>query len=277
MYGRTRAVQVTPPRGWPTREDTMRTVAHALTTVLLVAAIGCGSSSATKDGGGQPGTGDWIPLKVGNSWTYQVTEVDGTVSAKVQGVTASIPVGGTGPDAAVTAFKLVTGDKFNDTNGDVSFQKLDGTRYVRYRELSIGATKGTLKKEEYYTPAKLRLDTSDDKIAAGKSWAEAYTDFTVDTPKVSTDGGADAGDDAGATTVDAGPVTTSVDVIDVWTVIATKESVTVPAGTFDALVVERVGNSGASDKKFWFVRGIGKVKETGASDQTEELSSYTIK
>jgi hypothetical protein len=50
----------------------------------------------------------------------------------------------------------------------------------------------------------------------------------------------------------------------------------VPAGTFKAIRLHRTGTAaGASDKLYWFVRGVGKIKETGGS-RSEELQSYSI-
>lgn len=248
----------------------MRTRAYGLLPILLFAGlgIGCGGNSGKTP---LPSTGPWVPLKVGNRWTYTITDVDGKVSAKVQGVTAESAVGGTGMFASAMAFKLVTGDRFDDKNGDVSYQNWVNSRLVRYRELSVGASSGNTKKEEYYEPPRLRLDDTDEHNKAGANWPESYKTFTVDTPKAPADAGVP---DGGA--VDAGLVTTEDMIIDVWTVLAVDEEVTVPAGTFKAMVVEKVGNSGASDKKFWFARGVGKVKETGVNDQTEELSSYML-
>ena len=74
------------------------------------------------------------------------------------------------------------------------------------------------------------------------------------------------------------PVTkgvTTKDKSDQWTVEALDESVTVPAGTFTALRVYRVGEEdGQASKRYWFVKGVGKVKEVGK--QTEELMSYEL-
>lgn len=249
----------------------MRIRAFGLLPILLVAGIGCGSNSSPMNP--PSGTGPWVPLKVGNRWTYTVTDVDGSVSAKVQGVTAQTAVGGTGPSASKMAYKLVTGDRFDDKNGDVSYQDWVDSRLVRYREISIGASSGNTKKEEYYDPPRLRLDDTADHNTAGANWPEAYKTFTVDTPPVA----ADAGTPDGGAGVDAGLVTTNEQIVDIWNVVAVDETVTVPKGTFKALVVQRIGNSGASNKTFWFVRGIGKVKETGESDQTEVLSDYELK
>jgi hypothetical protein len=47
----------------------------------------------------------------------------------------------------------------------------------------------------------------------------------------------------------------------------------VPAGTFDAVLLRKVSNA-SSEKNYWYARGVGKVKETGA--QTEELTEYQV-
>lgn len=251
-------------------ERVMRARARGLLPILLFAGIGCGGGSGKTT---VPTTGPWVPLKVGNRWTYTVTDVDGKVSAKVQGVTAETVVGGTGPNASKPAFKLVTGDKYDDKNGDVSYQNWVGDVLVRYREVSVGASSGALKKEEYYDPHRVRLDATAENSTAGKTFVQLYKHYTVDTPNVPADAGT-AGADGGTSAGDGGLVTTQEDGADSWSVVAVDEEITVPYGTFKALVVERVVPSAQSDKKFWFVRGIGKVKETGVQDQTEVLSEF---
>ena len=52
-----------------------------------------------------------------------------------------------------------------------------------------------------------------------------------------------------------------------------REMVTVPAGTFDALVLRKVSVA-AAEKTYWYAPGVGKVKETGG--QTEELTEYEV-
>ena len=55
-------------------------------------------------------------------------------------------------------------------------------------------------------------------------------------------------------------------------VIALAESITVPAGTFEAVVFQKIGSD--TPKRYWYVAGVGKVKETGG--QTEELTEYEL-
>jgi hypothetical protein len=50
--------------------------------------------------------------------------------------------------------------------------------------------------------------------------------------------------------------------------------VTVPAGTFTAVYLQKVSATGGSAKTYWYVPGVGKVKESGG--QLEELVSYSL-
>jgi len=246
------------------------------TLALAGIALGCGSSGNSNAVGN--GAGSFLPLAVGNQWTYQVTDSDGTKTLKVQGVTAPAVVGGTGPNKEAMAFRLVTGSRFNDTNGDVSFQAVVGKRVVRFREESIGASSGNLKKEQYWDPSKLRVDDSAEHTALGAQWPENFIEYTVD--KAKADGAAGG---AGGTGVDDGGdrplVTTSEPVMEMWSVVGVNESVTVPGGTFTTIKLKRTSLASASVRYFWFARGIGKVKEAGelgSGDQLEELSSYVV-
>lgn len=54
-----------------------------------------------------------------------------------------------------------------------------------------------------------------------------------------------------------------------WSIRSDAEEVTVPAGTFRAVVVVRHAEDPADDKTYWFANGVGKVKESGG--KTEEL------
>jgi hypothetical protein len=61
-----------------------------------------------------------------------------------------------------------------------------------------------------------------------------------------------------------------------WTVEATAEDVTVPAGTFTCLRLHRIGDDPTgADKRYWFAAGVGKVKEEGGG-QTEVLTDVSL-
>ncbi len=109
-------------------------------------------------------------------------------------------------------------------------------------------------RSQIHIPFRLKLDESRAHIAAGASYTDTFEQTATDA---------------------AGSKTSSE--TDGWSVVSASESVTVPSGTYpDALHVRRIGNeSGTKMKDYWYVRGIGKVKETGSDKQTEELVSTT--
>jgi hypothetical protein len=232
----------------------------------LACSLGCGGGQAKGDAGTvADGTGDFLPLAVGNNWTYQLTDTDGKVSSSVVSVTAKEAAGGSGPNAAMTAFRVVTGNMVDDENGDVSWQAIVDGRVLRLREASIDGKTGRLKNEQTWDPPRLRLDESDAHTAAEASWVEpVYTEYDTDW---------DSDGDGGVVVPDGG-ATTKPNIKDLWSVVSPGEAVTVPAGTFKALILRRVGDSGATVKNYWFARGVGLVKQTEDGSSTHELVSY---
>jgi hypothetical protein len=247
---------------------------RAMVLIALVA-TGCGGGGAKSDGGNPtPGTGPYLPLKTGNYWTYQVTDTNGDISVKVQTVVSEETVGGVGPYKDETAFRLSTGTKINDPDGDLSWQAVVGERVVRYREQTIEAKDGRVKNEQYWDPPRLRVDETAEHTAKGASWLEPdYAEVNIDVDRIP-DGGTDG--DGGTTYVPDGGTSTEEGIRDLWSVISPSEAITVPAGKFDTLVIRRIGNGGASVKTFWFARGVGKVREAEEGKATEELSVYRI-
>jgi hypothetical protein len=60
-------------------------------------------------------------------------------------------------------------------------------------------------------------------------------------------------------------------------VLGMHEQVTVPAGTFDTVLIERFKVEDPETKHFWFAMGVGKVRELDLESQaTEELSDCNI-
>ncbi|PTL81648.1 hypothetical protein [Vitiosangium sp. GDMCC 1.1324] len=207
---------------------------------------GCGGSTSSNPTV-EPTSGALLPWKVGNRWTYRVTD-DGEVSEKETTVGELEPVGGTGPNRDVLANKVVT--RKGTADKTVSWQAVSGSRLVRYREQSFRANTDTVETEDSWAPAKLHVDEAPEHAAVGASWLESYEETELET----------------------GEQPSTETVREQWTVIADDETVTVPAGTLRALVLRKSGTS--KTKTYWFVRGIGKVKETGG--QTEELVSYEL-
>lgn len=217
------------------------------TCLCLSAACSSDETGNGADDGAIATSGPFLPWTVGNRWTYQVTG-DGETSTKETTIESEELIGGSGPNAGETALRVVT--KKGAVDQTVSWQALEGERVVRYREQAFHATSGELELEEHWDPSKLHFDHSAAHTAAQASWLEEYTETKQE--------------------ADEPPATETQR--DVWTVDAVDQVVTVPAGTFRAIVVQKAG--GSNLKTYWYVAGVGKVKETGG--QTEELVDYMV-
>ena len=217
------------------------------------AGVGAVAAGASGAGAGTAGSlaahsdGSLFPIKTGNSWTFRTTKGTET-GEKTQTVGELQKVGGEGPMSGVMAYLMVTtkGDGMDKTE---SWQAEVEGRIVRYRERSYAATDGQLELEEYWDPYKLRIDGK--QLTVGAAYTEEYSETKL--------------------MAGAAPVTAVSS--DAWRVVAVNEMVTVPAGTFSAVVIEKVG--GTSTKRYWFARGVGKVKEQSGA-QLEELMRYKL-
>jgi len=223
-----------------------RVLSLALLSVVLV--MGCGSTDPSANDGGadtcQRATGVLLPWRVGNQWTYKVTQ-DGEVSQKVTTIEAVEAVGGTGPNAARMANRVVT--RKGPTDQTISWQMSEGDKVLRFREQSFGAQTGELQLEEHWDPYKLHIDGTAEHMVAQKTWVETYRETKLPT--------------------DGQPVTGTA--MDAWRVVAECETVQVLDNTWNAL---KVTKTGGDLKTYWYVPGVGKVKETGG--QTEELVMF---
>lgn len=200
------------------------------------------SGSGNSAGEGEP----YLPWAEGNQWTYLVT-ADGDTFTKVTTVEAEETVGGSGPHSEDQANRVRT-EKGADLT--LSWQVATEIGVVRYREQSFSAATGDLALEEHWDPHKIHFDETPAHTEDGATWLEEYEETKLP--------------------VGAAPVTSTGQ--DRWTVIAVDEEVTVPAGTFSAIVVEKTNPT--STKTYYYVRGVGKVKEVGT--QVEELASYEV-
>ncbi|MDX2093846.1 MAG: hypothetical protein SFX73_38790 [Kofleriaceae bacterium] len=221
--------------------------------VTLVAACGTEQVATTPDASTTacttPTNERYLPLAVGTRWTYRGTPDDGTAAVdKTSTVEAFEDVGDR--KAGTMAFRTRT-EKIDGIT--IAWQADGCTSIARHRERSYDLTE-TLLSDQFYVPEKVRVDESPAHLVEGVSWVTSYVKLEVD------------------------PVTSAVttkDKSDVWTVEATADAVTVPAGTFTALRVHRIGEEdGQAEKWYWFARGVGKVKEVGK--QTEELVRYEL-
>jgi hypothetical protein len=218
---------------------------------IVLSLLACGDDVAATDGGidAAPCTTAraerYLPLEVGATWNFRITPTAGPAETKANTVIALEDVGDR--KAGTTAFRVRT-EKLDGAT--VSWQEDRCTSITRHREQSLDL-QGNLLTDQFYLPDKIRIDEAPARLTMGATWTVAYTEVEVDT--------------TGAMTTRAKDET--------WSVQAIAESVTVPAGTFTALKLNKT-TSGSADKTYWFVKGVGKVKETG--DQTEELVSFTL-
>lgn len=221
---------------------------------IIVLTASCGGDSSdqdaddlTPDAGActRPASERYLPLAVGASWTYDVSEPGVPAAAKTNTVEALEDVGD--QKAGVQAFRVRT-EKLSGYT--LSWQEDRCTSVVRHREKSFDDD-DALVSDQIYVPSKLRIDETAAHLAVGAQWTESYTEVEND-PISGTD-------------------TTSKD--EVWQVVATDVAVTVPAGTFSTIQLNKT-TSGDADKTFWFALGVGKIKEQG--EQLEELRSFTL-
>lgn len=231
-----------------------------LASAVLLA--GCGSVDPTAhpaaggDGsGGAPSglpEGPLLPWAVGNNWTYRVTQ-DGVVSVKTTSIGALEVVGGDGPNAELMANHVTTAKGTDLEDHTESWQAPssdDPDRIVRFREQSFNATSGALSMEAHWEPEKLHVDSSAAHTVTGASWLEIYAE----------------------TKLALGLTPTTREARERWTVIDDDETLEVPAGRFEHVIhLQKVGSS---TKQYWYLRGVGKLKETGT--QTEELTEYEL-
>jgi hypothetical protein len=217
------------------------------------AASGGATAGGTASGGGPaagaPSLEPLLPWAEGNTWTYRVTQA-GVQSTKVTTVGAVEPVGGTGPNRGLMAHRTRTTKGQGGSDETVSWQVVDGDRVIRYREQSFSATSGNLALEEHWEPHKIHIDGAVDRVAPNASWLEAYVE----------------------TKLPVGGALSTSNVQDRWRVVVDAEMVSVPAGQFVAVVFEK--SNATTSKRYWYARGIGKVREEGT--QTEELVSYSL-
>jgi hypothetical protein len=220
-----------------------------LALLPLALLVGCGSTDpgATDGDSGSSCTlaeGDLLPWKVGNKWTYKVTE-DGMPSVKTTTIESAEVVGGIGPNAAKMAFKVVTKKGVNDQT--ISWQAPEGAKVLRYREQSFGAMSTKLELEEHWDPYKLHIDGTEPHMVLGVTWVETYRETKLPT----------------------GGQAATANAMDAWRVLSECETIQVLDKSYNAFHVTK---QGGDLKNYWYVPGVGKIKETGG--QIEELQSF---
>jgi hypothetical protein len=186
----------------------------------------------------------YFPLVAGATWTYEVAKPGEALAEKSVALV---------PDGQVAgAFRF---DDTNDDDGDRSSSLLerDGTKVWRtHKDILLGTT---VSESVDYDPGFIRVDDAWAELAEGTSVTEDYVRHSV--------------------TKD-----TTENRSHTYTLVSADEEVVVPAGTFRAMHIQRFKIEGATRKDemhFWWVKGVGKVRELKRSNGAEEnLVAYDI-
>lgn len=231
----------------------------ALLTASLLPLTACGSDDGGDNVGPDADPGPacqtptserYLPMVVGGSWTYKITDPAMPAEPPREKETTFEAFEDVGDrKAGIMAFRQRS-EKIMSTV--VSWHEDRCTSVVRHREKSFNASNVNTS-DQFYMPYKLRIDETPEHTTPGASWTVSGTEINVDP---------------------ATGVATTVSKDEMWSVISVTAEVTVPAGTFQNALHIRKQTSGNADKEYWFVKGVGKVKEAG--DQLEELTAYTV-
>jgi hypothetical protein len=217
--------------------------------------IGCGGGTSatpanTSASGDAAPPGNYLPLAVGMSWTYNITSASGATG---QGTT-TVEASENAPKAGNSALRVHTTLLDGQT---LAWEQTSGSSVMRYEEQQVDQT-GNVIVDKQYMPSILVLDESAAHLVSGATWTESYMELQTPSSK-------------GKATKEQA----------VWTVRAVNESVTVQAGTYTCIRVDRTHTTSKtpSTTTEWYAVGVGKVRETGAgqnNDQTLELASASM-
>ena len=223
----------------------MKTARILLAAAAAAILAACGGGAPPDDGGPPPTEATLWPLGTGARWTYRVTDPLLGIFQKVVRVEGQGTVPGSGAGGGLPAVLVRDVEPSLD---ETSWQVRDGGLVFRAREED--RRDGAVVRTTTWSPAEMKAIS---KLPPG-GWVH---DSTVHQTIAHADG-----------------TVTEKDERFVWTVAATDERVTVPAGTFDGCVrvVRTNPEKPGSERTYWLAPGVGKVKETG--ERTEELLSY---
>ncbi|HET8541187.1 MAG TPA: hypothetical protein VFL83_15035 [Anaeromyxobacter sp.] len=218
----------------------MRAATVAGTAALAAALAACGGAPLPADDGPLAGPPVLAPLGTGARWTYRVTDPVKGVFDKDVVVLGPAAV----PESSAAAIEVRDTEP---TGEETAWVGVEGGFLVRHREEDRRA--GVLVRATTWTPG------------APKTLAvEARAGFTA---RITVNEREWHPDDTVST---KSPVYR-------FTVVATGVKVTVPAGTFSCVQVERERLDKVDPKRtYWLAPGVGKVREEG--ERVEELRSY---
>ena len=193
-----------------------------------------------------------FPLVDGSSWTYHHTNLVDPPWDETDGVVASTYKG---EDAFILSDE-------EDGQGERthSTHVIDGTGVYRaYKEVSVHDQVAVT---TTYDPAFLRYD---------EAWTTVGTSVTLDDDWTQLCVIASSASNCAPGAIKPGTTTHRYTVLDV------AAKLTVPAGTFTSVKIQRENLTSPETKLFWFAAGVGKLREENpSSGSVEELSAYEI-
>jgi hypothetical protein len=208
---------------------------------------GSGGSGGAVDGPVQPTTGPYQPMAVNATWTYNVDD-KGVKYVKTAVFEAMEDLGG--PKAGTMGYRM---KETFPSHVQLTWYHQEGTLVVRDHEQSLDGA-NVLQSEDWYTPYRLRVDETPAHLQSGASWSWSFSDAHTSLSK---------------------PASTT-QLTETWTVDAIDQPLSVPAGTFATLRLTHHDPTDGSTKTYWFVRGVGKIREETSAGHIEELTSYQI-
>lgn len=220
--------------------------------VLALSLVGCGSAEPTGDA---VDVADCYPMAVGDYWEYQEVYADGSDTEFYRREVT---------DETTMVFDYDVGERQVFVH-HITFPGYDKYRYYYveddgeeisrvYQERFNGD--GDLTTERTFAPPLSRFQRS---ASEGGSWSDSCTRHDIDYLPV-------AGEE-------------SLAVEYTFEIVSISEQVTVPAGTFDCVLLTRTDSFGEA-KSYYYAPGVGKVKEVSAGgdtgDKSEELTEYYV-
>jgi len=189
----------------------------------------------------------YLPYEVGFHWEYRVSDpTNGTVETKRQWVDSELTYDGDNLPALLQVTDKSPGRTENVT-------RVQGDAVIRLQQQDFSGT-DVLDRTTLYEPYAIRLDEAADRITAGATFEESFTEIEYD---------------ALGTELRRQPATEQ------WEVLAVDEACTAPIGTTTCLHLRRTRTGAVvTQKEFWFARGVGKVREDGG--QVEQLVSCSV-
>jgi hypothetical protein len=222
---------------------------------------GSGKDAGTADAGDdgdvlesfKPGATDSrFPLAAGASWTYRHTSLTKDPWNEVASMSDTTYEG-------KPAFILEDEEDAEGAQTRSTFV-VEGTGVWRaYREVHVN---DALALQVKYDPPFLRYDEGWTKVGQSQTLDDDWTQTCIMTSVASK---------CAPGAVQTGKTTHR------YTVVDTHVDITVPAGKFDAIEIERFNPDASETRRFWFAPGVGKVREEDVeSGAVEELADFLV-